>query len=107
MTAKPSMRKGHIDRSHIRKAKAVPISEILGRDKMIVRPFHKDIVQSLSISHEKGVWHCFGCGKGGDVIALVMEMEGLDFLGAVRGWLKLIMLPDIFISLIKQLLFFV
>ncbi|MFU8767572.1 MAG: CHC2 zinc finger domain-containing protein [Candidatus Methanoperedens sp.] len=30
------------------------------------------------------MWHCFGCGKGGDVIALVMAMEGLDFLGAVR-----------------------
>ncbi|MDW7777241.1 MAG: CHC2 zinc finger domain-containing protein, partial [Methanosarcinales archaeon] len=84
MIAKPSRRAGHVDRSDIRKAKAVPISEILGEEKMIVCPFHTDTVQSLSISHEKGLWHCFGCGRGGDVIALVMEMEGVDFLGAVR-----------------------
>ena len=84
MCRKPSRRKGHIDRSDIRKAKAVPISDVLGKEKMIVCPFHTDTVRSLSISHEKGLWHCFGCGKGGDVIALVMEMEGLDFLGAVK-----------------------
>ncbi|MDW7727963.1 MAG: CHC2 zinc finger domain-containing protein [Candidatus Methanoperedens sp.] len=84
MCRKPSRRKGHVDRSDIRKAKAVPISDLIGREKMIVCPFHTDTVRSLSISHEKGLWHCFGCGRGGDVIALVMEMEGLDFLGAVR-----------------------
>lgn len=31
------------------------------------------------VSEEKQMWHCFGCQKGGDVLAFVMEIEGLDF----------------------------
>jgi DNA primase len=52
---------------------------------------------------EKQIWHCFGCGKGGDVFSFLQEMEGLDFpealkLLAERAGVKL----DTFVSEIKQ-----
>src|SRR6185369_944736 len=42
-------------------------------------PFHQERSPSFMVNEEKAMWHCFGCGKGGDVFAFVMEMEGLDF----------------------------
>ena len=50
-------------------------------------PFHKDDTPSMTVSAEKGLWHCFGCGEGGDVISLVMHMTGTDFKGALE-WLS-------------------
>lgn len=47
-------------------------------------PFHSEKTASLMISPEKQIFHCFGCGKGGDVITFVQEIEGLDFMGALR-----------------------
>jgi len=47
-------------------------------------PFHKDDTPSMTVSAEKGLWHCFGCGEGGDVIAFVMKIERLSFLEAIR-----------------------
>ncbi len=47
-------------------------------------PFHKDDTPSMTVSAEKGLWHCFGCGEGGDVIAFVMKIERLSFIDAVR-----------------------
>lgn len=35
------------------------------------------------VNEEKNMWHCFGCGKGGDAFAFVMEIEGLDFREAL------------------------
>lgn len=46
-------------------------------------PFHQERTPSFMVNEEKNMWHCFGCGKGGDVFAFVMEMEGLDFREAL------------------------
>ncbi len=47
-------------------------------------PFHKDDTPSMTVSEEKGLWHCFGCGEGGDLIAFVMKIERLSFIDATR-----------------------
>lgn len=47
-------------------------------------PFHKDDTPSMTVSVEKGLWHCFGCGEGGDVIGFFMKIERLSFIEAVR-----------------------
>jgi len=49
-------------------------------------PFHQEKTPSFSISPDRGTYHCFGCGVGGDAISFVRETEGLDFVGAIE-WL--------------------
>jgi len=41
-------------------------------------PLHEDRAPSLSIDAEKQLWHCFGCGKGGDIIDFVKLAENID-----------------------------
>ena len=47
-------------------------------------PFHDDKNPSLSITPSKNEWHCFGCGKGGDVIRFVELFDHVDFKEAVK-----------------------
>jgi DNA primase len=49
-------------------------------------PFHEERTPSFSVNAADKLYHCFGCGKGGDVITFVRETENLDFAGAVE-WL--------------------
>lgn len=46
-------------------------------------PFHADDAPSLQVNRRKGLWHCFGCGAGGDVISFVMQRDGVDFRRAL------------------------
>ena len=47
-------------------------------------PFHNEKSPSFMVSEERQMWHCFGCGKGGDVLSFVQEMEGLGFREALK-----------------------
>ena len=46
-------------------------------------PFHSEKTPSFSVSPDKQIYHCFGCGKGGGVISFIMEIENLSFQEAV------------------------
>ncbi len=46
-------------------------------------PFHSEKSPSFTVDAEKGLYHCFGCGVGGDVFTLVMEKENLGFQEAI------------------------
>ncbi|WP_117238291.1 DNA primase [Thermus sediminis] len=47
-------------------------------------PFHQEKTPSFYVDEEKGLFHCFGCKAGGDLIAFVERMEGLDFQTALE-----------------------
>src|SRR5271156_402114 len=47
-------------------------------------PFHGEKTPSFAVHPVKQIFHCFGCGKGGDVYSFVMEMEKCDFPEAVK-----------------------
>ena len=49
-------------------------------------PFHEEKTPSFNVNPSKGIFKCFGCGKGGNVLTFVMEIERLEFVDAVR-WL--------------------
>ena len=47
-------------------------------------PFHTEKTPSFSVNASEGLWHCFGCGAGGDVITFVQETSRLEFADAVE-----------------------
>ena len=51
-------------------------------------PFHQEKTPSFGISPGKQLFHCFGCGVGGDVFAFLMQIEGIEFPEAVRRLAK-------------------
>ena len=55
-----------------------------GRDYTGLCPFHKEKTPSFHVNQEKQLFHCFGCGAGGNLVQFVMRSEGLDFLEAVK-----------------------
>jgi DNA primase len=47
-------------------------------------PFHSEKTPSFSVSTDKQIYHCFGCGAGGGAVHFIMQMESLDYPDAVR-----------------------
>ncbi len=56
----------------------------VGANFQALCPFHNEKTPSFVISPDKQIWHCFGCGRGGDVFAFVMEKESLGFMETLR-----------------------
>lgn len=55
-----------------------------GRNFKAVCPFHNEKTPSFVVSPERQIWHCFGCGKGGDCYTFLMDYENLEFLEVLR-----------------------
>ena len=47
-------------------------------------PFHNEKTPSFNISPERGMYHCYGCGVGGDMFTFIEAIEGVDFKGALK-----------------------
>lgn len=69
------------------------ISDVVGQYVKLTRagkywkglsPFTKEKTPSFFVSPDRGLYHCFSTGKGGDMFTFVEEMEGLDFKGALK-----------------------
>lgn len=56
-----------------------------GRSWKGLCPFHSERTPSFTVNPERQVWHCFGCGKGGDVFAWLTELEKVTFPEALRA----------------------
>ncbi len=71
----------------------IEIETVIGRRVQLQRrgsqliglcPFHAEKTPSFHVTPDKGFFKCFGCGKGGDVLTFVQELDGLDFMEALR-----------------------
>ncbi len=71
-----------------------PIEDVVGQYVSLRRsgsnlfglcPFHGEKTASFSVAPDKGIYYCFGCHKGGNVINFQMEVEGLSYPDAVRA----------------------
>ena len=60
----------------------IPLKK-LGRDFKACCPFHNEKTPSFVVNQQRQWYHCFGCGKHGNVITFVMERENVDFPNAV------------------------
>lgn len=56
----------------------------VGSDLKGLCPFHSEKTPSFTVTPSKGLYHCFGCDRGGDLFNFVMESDGVDFPEAVR-----------------------
>lgn len=47
-------------------------------------PFHNEKTPSFTVDDKKQLFHCFGCGEGGDVVSFIMHKEGLSYIDAMK-----------------------
>ncbi len=81
------------DEDIVRVREATDLSDLIGSHLQLKRvgrrsvglcPFHNEKTPSFNVNTELGFYKCFGCGKSGDAITFVREIEHLDFVGAVE-----------------------
>ena len=60
------------------------LKKVSGNDFAACCPFHNEKTPSFHINAAKQVYHCFGCGAGGNIITFVKGMVNTDYLGAIR-----------------------
>ena len=65
-------------------AERVPLKQ-RGRDFWCCCPFHNEKTPSCKIDPSTQLWHCFGCGEGGDVFKFIMKSDDVSFPDAVRA----------------------
>lgn len=72
----------------------IPMSSLIGERVILKKagrnfkglcPFHQEKTPSFMVSDEKQIYHCFGCGEGGDLFSFMMKYEGLNFAEAVKN----------------------
>ena len=56
-----------------------------GRNYFGLCPFHSEKSPSFSVSPDKQIFHCFGCGVGGNVITFISKIEGMNFVETVQS----------------------
>ena len=70
----------------------IKLSDVVGQRVKLTRrgnsviglcPFHNEKTPSFTVSDEKGLYYCFGCGANGDVIQFISDINALDFRGAI------------------------
>ena len=64
-------------------SKFVSIKKV-GKNFKGLCPFHSEKTPSFTVSSEKRIYHCFGCGAGGNVFKFVMEVQNISFVDAVQ-----------------------
>ncbi len=93
---------GKLDHFRREVSDRLPLSQLVGRRVQLRRagknftglcPFHKEKTPSFSVVDEKGFYHCFGCGKSGDIIGWLVEGEGYPFPRALEELSKLTGVP--------------
>ena len=71
----------------------IDLAEVVGQTVSLTRkgssyvglcPFHNEKTPSFNVVPAKGIYHCFGCGAGGDAFQFVMQTQGLGFNEAVK-----------------------
>jgi DNA primase len=79
------------DRDRVREATDIVdlVSEVTkvkkgGRAFMAICPFHEEKTPSMSVDRARGLFHCFGCGEGGDVFTFVQKTQGVGFSDALE-----------------------
>ncbi|SVC87436.1 uncharacterized protein METZ01_LOCUS340290, partial [marine metagenome] len=55
-----------------------------GRNFFGLCPFHNEKTPSFSVAPDKGIYHCFGCGNGGNAVNFIMEFEKISFVEAIQ-----------------------
>ena len=65
-------------------ARGVELKKHGAKDLVALCPLHNEETPSFVLSPERWLWHCFGCDRGGDVISLTQQLEGVSFRQAVE-----------------------